>query len=494
MFALFLVLTLIFSKYECILCFTLSAYISQSGLHGEIHFIQKDSQVIELKTDLVPTLEYPEQIVTWSIHEFPVDYSKIENRCDEKHLGKKILDLENLLGYLTIPENSTASWDLPVKLTGDNGIWGRSILLKNVDNNMLSCATISSKDKTIERTAEARFHYPISGSIYFRWIAATKSNHVDMLIYTDLYHTRPTSGKYGRQFTEHNWKIYVTDIFDSKADNNEENCNALQLVYDPEDKGQGKGIGDVDQRVGKAHVAVDVTKISQKATFRDFELSALSSAIVGEQRKLYVVIFDDQHGDSFLSCSKIRLVDHIVTGAVLRNREIVMTQYWKYEPTLINFTSINSMLDFDLNYNIYDLPPHPKMIGTSEYCSTTGSLYDPLHKKSSKVSVRVMFIITTSFWQSLSVLDNIIPPPGYGTQEQYPIGDLYGKHSPRNGQTAVSSLSQLFWDTFLPLTGIHSIIHRSIIKNDQRKECATMLWKDNQGKQAQMFTAKIQFR
>lgn len=389
LYASFLGIILIFNLFECTLCFTLNALISQSGLHGEIQFIQKDAQITELKTNLQPTLEYPEQIITWSIYEFPVDYSKIENRCDEKDLGKKILDLENLIGYLTIPENSTSSWQLPVKITGEGGIWGRSIVLKNVDNNMLSCGTITSKDKSIERTAEARFYHPVSGSIYFRWIASAKSNNVDMLIYTNLFHTKPTSGKYGRQFTEHNWKIYVTDIFDFKADKNEENCNALQIVYDPDDKGLGKGIGDVDKRVGKIHVAADITKSSQKVTYRDFALSALSSAIVGEQRKLYVVIFEDQHADSFLACSKIRLVDYTIAGVVLKDKEITMTQYWKYEPTFVNFTFSNYSSEIVYEHNIHDLPPHPKMIGTTEYCSTSGRIYDPLQKLKSGKCIRL---------------------------------------------------------------------------------------------------------
>jgi len=57
---------------------------------------------------------------------------------------------------------------------------------------------------------------------------------------------------------------------------------------------------------------------------------------------------------------------------------------------------------------------------------------------------------------------------GFGTQEQYPIGDLSGKLQSRNKyQThdyflpgASSELSGIYWDVFLPLEGPNSIFHR----------------------------------
>ena len=59
---------------------------------------------------------------------------------------------------------------------------------------------------------------------------------------------------------------------------------------------------------------------------------------------------------------------------------------------------------------------------------------------------------------------------GLGTQDQYAIGDLSGKlqgrkegvHS-RDILPGSSKLSGLYWDTYLPLSGINSVVHRSIV-------------------------------
>lgn len=60
---------------------------------------------------------------------------------------------------------------------------------------------------------------------------------------------------------------------------------------------------------------------------------------------------------------------------------------------------------------------------------------------------------------------------GMGSQDQYPIGDLFGKLKGRteylNHKYLLPSLSNelsgMYWDAFLPLQGPNSIIHRSLI-------------------------------
>lgn len=56
---------------------------------------------------------------------------------------------------------------------------------------------------------------------------------------------------------------------------------------------------------------------------------------------------------------------------------------------------------------------------------------------------------------------------GYGTQDQYPIGDISGKYLGRNNFTSLvpgsQELSGEYWDVFLPMQGQHSIIHRSLV-------------------------------
>lgn len=162
-------------------------------------------------------------------------------------------------------------------------------------------------DKTKEKTAVARFKSPISGDVYFRWFS-TKDNHSDMLITTDLYHVwnKENHNKRASDFTQHKWKIYVTDILDSEHDRSEQDCNILQLVFDPDNRGTGKSIGDVDDRLGKVKIALDHNRRKFKTLFRDDELSLLPNDLTGPQRRLYLVIFEKNHEDVFLACANIR--------------------------------------------------------------------------------------------------------------------------------------------------------------------------------------------
>lgn len=56
---------------------------------------------------------------------------------------------------------------------------------------------------------------------------------------------------------------------------------------------------------------------------------------------------------------------------------------------------------------------------------------------------------------------------GFGTQDQYSVGDLSGKLLGRNNATVLvqggQELNGTFWDVFLPLQGKHSVVHRSLV-------------------------------
>lgn len=224
-------------------------------------------------------------------------------------------------------------------------------------------------DKSQEKIAIARFNSPIAGNVYFRWFS-TKDNHSDMLISTDLYHSHKKE-KYGKyvDFTEHSWKIYVTDIFDD-SDRSEENCNILQLVFDPENRGNGKALGDIDGRLGKVKVSTNYNKKKYKTLYQDNELILLPSDLTGPQRRLYVVIFEKKHPDVYLACAKIRY-DHPVHSRFVNQMlflslfssktlciriiiqsggikgDIRLTQNNKFEPTFLNFNLTTARGDLE---------------------------------------------------------------------------------------------------------------------------------------------------
>ncbi|KAJ8968153.1 hypothetical protein NQ314_002407, partial [Rhamnusium bicolor] len=343
----------------------LRSYISEQGLHGTITFT-KIQEEIKITTNLQTTLEYPNQVWSWYVTEFPVDYSELENRCDNSKLGKKIINLEDTFGYLILPENQTTEFSTKdLKINGPLGLYGKSILLRNVDTRGQICASITMVDKTKEKTAVARFSSPVAGNVYFRWFA-TEDNHTDMLVTTDLYHVyNKENFDKTEQFTEHYWKIYVTDILESDNDRHVDNCDILQLVFDPDDKGEGKGIGDIDVRLGRVKISTNYNQYKYKTLYRDDKLVLLPSDLSGPQRRLVIIQSGGIKGD------------------------IRMTQNTRFEPTFLNFNLTTARGDLETRivysstvaeYKIHELPIKPaKSVGQNENsCLTTKFIYNPL--------------------------------------------------------------------------------------------------------------------
>jgi hypothetical protein len=95
------------------------------------------------------------------------------------------------------------------------------------------------------------------------------------------------------------------------ADKSRENCNFLQLVFDPVfSAAPGEAVGDLDSRIGRVKVSGNprLPHTSVAGVFHDSGLTSLSVDLLSGQRNLYLVIFDARHHDSFLACAKIREV------------------------------------------------------------------------------------------------------------------------------------------------------------------------------------------
>jgi hypothetical protein len=69
-------------------------------------------------------------------------------------------------------------------------------------------------ERNIEKFAQARFYGPLGGTVLFRWLGGQAGDEPsDMIIHTDLHHIHRQ--KLQSSYTEHHWKIYATDIFES---------------------------------------------------------------------------------------------------------------------------------------------------------------------------------------------------------------------------------------------------------------------------------------
>ncbi|XP_055616039.1 uncharacterized protein LOC129762078 [Toxorhynchites rutilus septentrionalis] len=439
----------------------LVAYISQYGLHGEISFSQHTDREVRIVSDLETTLQYPDQGWSWGVHQLPVDYTIVDpkERCELRALGEQLWSFDDDLGFLTLPGNESTSWLNNIPLTGEKGLWGKSLVLYDPNNNFRICATITTRDGSQDHIAEAKFNSPVSGSIYFRWLVSKETHHTDTLIYSNIFHLKAQSRKLNNpDFTEHSWKIYVTDIFENEATDTEANCNKLQLVFDPQVRGTGKAIGDIDVRLGNLKITTNSQKNKFAQLFNDKELVLLPSDLYGPSRKLYLVIFDPVHPDTFLACAKIRHLKPksaraMVNGGGIKG-EMRFVQRSRFEPTWINasFSSITNELQHNVNYakdvagfKINTLPLHSYSADQENFCSTSGPTLNPFNMQSKD-----------------------IPPPGFGTQDQYPVGDLSGKLTNRNKKEmhrmylpgTSAELNGYYWDAFLPLQGVHNVIFR----------------------------------
>lgn len=102
----------------------LVSYFSQSGLHGEVHFMKSPNnpKLVKVKAILETTIQYPEQSWTWGVHQNPVDYSITDpvERCDLDHVGEQIISFDDVLGFLFLPSNESSVWDdVKLSLTGE---------------------------------------------------------------------------------------------------------------------------------------------------------------------------------------------------------------------------------------------------------------------------------------------------------------------------------------------------------------------------------------
>ncbi|XP_034178940.2 uncharacterized protein Rsod isoform X1 [Osmia lignaria lignaria] len=436
----------------------LTAYISSGGLHGEIRFEKVTETSVRIRFSLQTTLQYPDQQWFWSVTQFPVDYTLINDRCDRQHLGESIIDLTELVGPLEMPGNETGSVEVSnISLTGEMGLWGKGLLLKDTYSDRTICASITVLEKNVEKFAAAHFYGNVAGTIWFRWLGGhAGDNTSDTIIYADLYHVNNKKLQ-GVDYTEHNWKIYVTDIFDISKDKS--SCNILQTVFDPDNAGNGEGIGDIDMRLGKIKVATNHHK-RYKTLYRDSKLSLLPADLLGPHRLLYLVIFHPTHDDSFLVCTKINHRKTIFAKTLINSNgikgEISLNQVTPFDPTWVNISLVPVDLETRLryatkikSYRIHELPPEPanSLSKTAEICQTTKKTYNPNN-----------------------IDETTAPPPGLGTQDQYAIGDLSGKLQGRKEGSyhydilpGSAKLTGIYWDTYLPLSGIHSIIYRGLI-------------------------------
>lgn len=110
--------------------------------------------------------------------------------------------------------------------------------------------------------------------------------------------------------------------------------------------------------------------------------------------------------------------------------ELVLWQKSKFEIT--NVYSKAETMENDISLRLHEMPQIPKTykipLNINNSCLGIGNIFNPTGKSFPAEAERL-------------------------TQDQYAIGDLSGKYNYESSS----------WDVFLPLFGINSVIHRSLV-------------------------------
>ncbi|XP_026804205.1 uncharacterized protein LOC113547860 [Rhopalosiphum maidis] len=405
---------------------------SQNLIHGSILFSQH-SLIDDIILISVSLKNFGNSLQwSWQIKEFPVDYTNLVDRCSDKNLGNRLLSFDDTFGELKLENHTKLQFSISksiLELTGPLGVWYRSLLLKDNAGNTI-CSTIMAKDDSELRVAEAKFQTRFFGNIYIVWVGIS-SSLMDAIIFTNLEDRKSLK----TELTTNNWKIFSTDVLESILDKSKLNCDALQILYDPE----SNGLGDLGARLGPV-------QIGKKSLIRDSNLATFD--IEYESRALYMVLFDSERADNILDCAQINLKKSITLKGFVNETKIKLElRLWqksKFEIT--NVYSKADSIQNDITLRLNEMPFIPKTYKTSlninNNCLGVGKIFNPTGKLFPAEVERQ-------------------------TQDKYAIGDLSGKYNYDSSS----------WDAYLPLFGSNSVIHRSLVLyiNGEILTCTTLL-------------------
>ncbi len=428
----------------------LISHFSQHGVSGTVTFHAATSGGdLDGKTVVTVRLNVAEEYAgeySWGVYQFPIDYS-VSDYCHSRMLGRRpMVSFDETLGKLVLPTQPLeegAAHDGVVEfatdavvLEGPDSIWGRSLVLEGPSKTRV-CATIFPAEAPT-KTAEARFAAPVAGSVWFT--SVSKGDAVETKIMSNLYHTGDNS-----KSTQHNWRLYISDALASSSDLQGNNCDFLQILYDPKhkdgqdcsEKNPGKcREGDLGGKFGQVRVGKQESMFTKSYhTDLNLELPELEGT-----RSLFLVLYDPDHPDSFLSCAKVREIKTKVSRAKFSDQgitgKIEFSQKSPFQPvvTSIDLKGLDGRTG---GFHVHQYPVPPKQSADDNPCLRTRGHYNPFRVDAS-----------------------VSPPAGQGTFDKYEVGDLSGKYGSLKDKNNVVGR---FVDPNLALFGPQSIERRSIV-------------------------------
>lgn len=213
-------------------------------------------------------------------------------------------------------------------------------------------------------------------------------------------------------------------------------------------------MGDLTKKHGMISVGTNNNRYS-KLSVVDTNLQ-ISSFLSGS-RSLYVVLYEKNNLHRIMSCGEIHEIVPREVKAIFEmdgvKGQIVFSQRYRFDTTIMN-VNLHNLMRKGKFFHIHEFPVPPRANKDDNVCSgqSVGAHFNPFKVNSS-----------------------LSPAPGMGTNDQYEIGDLSGKHG-----TIDNSDRDHFGihvDMNLPLFGPNSIIGRSVVihkPNGDRWICASI--------------------
>ncbi|KAK2722112.1 uncharacterized protein LOC136034475 [Artemia franciscana] len=443
-FVLILYIGAVYCKNEDLLE-DLYASFSSKGLKGNITFKAPnhgesgpsstgEKGAVRITVAIVSDTIETQSFYDLAVYELPTDYSKQES-CNPRNLGKKIVDFSQTLGPVFLPSEEVYENEIQdVALFGPGSIWGRTLVL---DGPNTLCASIQPWRGTM-KTAVAQFSTPVSGAVVIRSVAL--DSLADTLVYANLYDVNIDESS-----SVHKWKIYSTDIFDSESDKDKNNCDFLQIVYDPlssdsqecsKEKPENCTVGDLSSKLGHVTVSSSNTR-SGKILHNDPHLILPD---LSGPRQLYVVLFEDETSNNFLTCARLTELKPRKSQALFSSKGIkgtvIFEQRSPFDPTRLelSLTGLNKTAG---GFHVHEFPFSPPLKSDDLVCRNTAGHYNPFG------------------WNPQDS-----PPPGKGSSDMYELGDLSGKFGNLQG---LDEKIESYYDPSLPLYGPYTISGRSIV-------------------------------
>lgn len=431
----------------------LYAPIDSGGLRGNVTFSQEaNSENVKISIFLTSLLDGAQQF-DWAIHEFPVFFD-LKNPCQATELGKSVYELSRQHGQITVSsELQVLEFESNVvRLKGLQSIWGRSLYLKSSNTSARACSNVMSNEKS--KIAIAQFRENIAGSVLFR-----ENEFGETIIFSNLFYALDEQ----RSGSRNDWRILVTDVLDR---NTHFKCNHLHILLDPDNtddttcstsEPRNCKMGDMTRKHSQIVVGKDNNRYSKKFYVDpNLPLEYLESS-----RKLFVVI-EEKNTNKALACAPIELLRPKEVKANFNMNGVKgyfnFKQNYRTDPTIVT-VKLDNLRGEGKYYHVHEFPFAQKQSKADSLCSadSVGGHHNPFGVESKL-------------------------EPAAGTNDQYEVGDLSGKHGTIDEEVGIrTSYFTIHVDFNLPLFGVHSIIGRSIVihnRTGHRWVCANIGYSD----------------